>query len=879
MRRVLGTVVLLWFLSLPSPPARATGDGLPPLHATRVRALDIEHIVAKLRVEFGAKPSAGQLIGQARIRARMLRDCREIALDAAKMQILTVQDQAGRALRFDYDGSAADGALRIDLAKQYDAGSMLELQIDYRSAHINESDPNNLGGSVGQGVRYFSPSTTEPRRRRQIWVASEPEGARYWLPGLDTPADLRTLDLTLTVPAELSGIAVGELVGQGRNADGTQYSQWRLSTPQAHARSAFVVGEFSVVSQQSGATPILNYGYADELEATRASVERLPDMMAFFSQYTGTPYPFPSYRQVMVQELPWGMAASGLAIQTENMVDDFDTHAEFLYLWDGLAAESLAAQWFGGALSPRDWSDVWLARGFAHYFDGLYTEKRNGRSEFLLWYRRGDHATNRADWGAGLRSPVVTRNYLDAASFVASNAPSVRGGMVLHMLRKVLGDRRFQRAIQHYLAKHRGGLVSTQDFIDAIEESSGESLAWFFDQWLYRVGQPNFVITHHFDAKRARLLLQVKQTQQREPASVWSQVEWFQGPVEIELDGRIEKVWLQPQAEQTFEFALTQAPRFVHFDFEESWIKTLVHTKSIDELMAQLRWSTDPAGRSWAMTELLNAAQAKTTPARKRRAIMELLLAVADGREGKNGQATDPYWRIRYNALVTLNALLAPTDKTQALVLTRKTQRMLRGIILRERQWVKAQAVHLLGATRDSAHASLYLSLLDDQHDRVINAAAIALGRSGDPRALGALLKLPEHPSWKNQSLISALNGLRELGDPAGAPLALHALTELDAPRWTLAVSRWDYRLAAAETLQSLGAGAKAYKQIAARLQQALRDAHLNDVFSNLLVLASLGDARGGQWLGRVRKLYPNNPLAQSALDNFESQFKDLQSP
>lgn len=88
----------------------------------------------------------------------------------------------------------------------------------------------------------------------------------------------------------------------------------------------------------------------------------------------------------------------------------------------------------------------------------------------------------------------------------------------------------------------------------------------------------------------------------------------------------------------------------------------------------------------------------------------------------------------------------------------------------------------------------------------MINAASIALGRTGDARAWLALSALRHHPSWKNQCLISALAGLRERGDARGADLALEALDDMRSARRVLATAVWDYPLAAAQTLGDEGA-------------------------------------------------------------------------
>jgi HEAT repeat protein len=76
---------------------------------------------------------------------------------------------------------------------------------------------------------------------------------------------------------------------------------------------------------------------------------------------------------------------------------------------------------------------------------------------------------------------------------------------------------------------------------------------------------------------------------------------------------------------------------------------------------------------------------------------------------------------------------------------------------------------------------------LNDSSQRVVNAAANALGKSKSPKAFDALVKLKDKPSWKSQSLIAALNGLKELGDPRGVAIAYEALANVQLPRWHLA--------------------------------------------------------------------------------------------
>jgi HEAT repeat protein len=192
----------------------------------------------------------------------------------------------------------------------------------------------------------------------------------------------------------------------------------------------------------------------------------------------------------------------------------------------------------------------------------------------------------------------------------------------------------------------------------------------------------------------------------------------------------------------------------------------------------------------------------------------------------------------------------------------------------RDAPWVRTGAIRLLGATRDPALADLYLRALDDVSDRVINVAAIALGQTGDPRAYERLVTLIEKPSWKSQSLISALQGMAALGDPRGIDVAVQALENRTLPRWWLATSVWDYRLAAAETLVALKAADRGFPIILSRLEAALAEDDINDIFGNAQLIATLGDVRGRAALDLIKGKFANDGNAMNALEQYRRQLE-----
>jgi aminopeptidase N len=345
---------------------------------------------------------------------------------------------------------------------------------------------------------------------------------------------------------------------------------------------------------------------------------------------------------------------------------------------------------------------------------------------------------------------------------------------------------------------------------------------------------------------------------------------YFEGALDVQIDGRVQRVRLAPEAENVFRFALPQAPQLVHIDHGGHWLKELRFPKPADELLHQLRTDRDTAGRQWAMTELVALHKAEATSDALRQQIRAGLLGVIADKSH--------YWRLRFNALNQLNGLLAPPSPKQAVVLDAATEQVLQGVIREEGAWLRTAAIRTLGLTRDARHADLYQGYLAypaEPSDRVVNAAAVALGRSGSPKAYDALVALPARPSWKNQSLISALNGLRELGDPRGAELALKSFNDLTSARWTLATPVWDYRLAAADTLVALGRAEAGFAAVRERFDKALAEGHVNDIFANVQLMVALGDARTQTVFAPLRTRFAAQANALKAIDQFEAQLAD----
>src|SRR5262249_17446443 len=149
----------------------------------------------------------------------------------------------------------------------------------------------------------------------------------------------------------------------------------------------------------------------------------------------------------------------------------------------------------------------------------------------------------------------------------------------------------------------------------AIEEATGQSMEWFFDEWLYRMGHPVFQISRAYDDTTDKLTLTVKQMQKVDPNNQYPQVKFFQTPVDIEIvtkkNARIERVNVEAKEEQSFTFAVDSQPLIVDFDYGDTLIKEVEFKKSLEELMYQLAHDPDVMGRLWALDQLASAIHAE----------------------------------------------------------------------------------------------------------------------------------------------------------------------------------------------------------------------------------------------------------------------------
>lgn len=816
--------------------------------------IDVLHYSINLQLDWQKK----QATGNVSISLVFTEPTKSFKLAANNLLIQSIYTDNKQITTFNYD--TARNNLILVLDKKYSTGENLQLTITYSTQYTNESDPNSLGGSFGKGIRFFQPTVTNPIKRKQAWSQSELQYASYWFPCNPSFSDLSTTEFIATVDKSLTVISNGTLIDKKDNNNQTHSFHYKTAIAHPTYLNAFAIGEYVDHVQYYKNIPLHTFCYPDEKDAATATTVRLPDMMRFLTEKTGFAYPFKNYSQVMVQDYPFPSLTgqNTFSIISDNMIDDYGTHQDYQYLWDGVEFNALASQWFGNIIIPKNIEDIWLSKSFAQFFEGLYVTEKHSPAEYLLWYNTFETGSIFSDWNNGNRHPIVPGNVSNAESFAGDNYAKYRGALVLRMLQKEMGNTGFYKSIQYFIKKNAFKPVTTADLQKAIYEATGKDMKDFFDQWIYKTGHPVLQVNKTYDSSLKKLTIKIKQIQQPDPSVASSdQNLFFKGKLTIEIDNNYKEVWIEPKEETTLSINTVKSPKLVNIDAENIWIKEIQFTKNQEEWLYQFLHSKDALARSNAMQQLVQTVKQEDIKEADKNTIIKAFRDVIE---------SETYWRTRFNVLNQLRSIQPlPYDKV--------TINMLISVIKNNSTWVKAAALSSLGMTKDSLYTDLYISCLNDASDRVVSAAAIALGKTKSSKAFAALLNLKNRPSWKNQSLMHALSGFAILGDVRAENIAVDALSDNRSPRWFLG-NGWDYPFIAAQTLATLGKTENAYQILLNRFNTAIKENNIDDIFHQVLLLTTLGDPKALDIFGELEMKYKNDANVMLAVNAFKEQLQ-----
>ncbi|WP_233199955.1 M1 family metallopeptidase [Cryobacterium sp. N22] len=456
-----------------TPGAPGSGDAYFPYAGNG--GYDVQDYDLALRYEPPADPAVltGRLSGVATITLRATQDLESLNFDLRGLDVASVRvDGKAAAHGKSHGGNNAEWSQQQD-----DVNRIWELTVGLRpklKAGQTTTIVIEYGGATGQpldttGALYGWVTTADG-----AMVVNEPDGAATWYPVNDDPQDKATYTFRLTVPAGKTAVANGLPDGKPKTRAGWTTWTWRASDPMASYLSTASVGDYALSRDVGpGGLPIINAiddGVTGEgLAETTASLALQPQMITFLEDQFGR-YPFESF---------------GAIVDDDSVEYALETQTRPVY--SGVADEftvvhELGHQWFGNAVSPADWKDIWLNEGWATYVEWLWGEHQG----------TADVAEQFADTVAELDTDNGwTLNIADPGRDQLFDSPVYqRGAAALHALRAEIGDDAFFAGARLWLTRYNDSTATTEDFEAVMEESSGQQLDTFFDDWLREGDRP-----------------------------------------------------------------------------------------------------------------------------------------------------------------------------------------------------------------------------------------------------------------------------------------------------------------------------------------------------------------------------------------------------
>lgn len=382
-------------------------------------------------------------------------------------------------------------------------------RLDPQPAQTESLQIGRVSGSPQEDLPIVAPEANYLYSNRSYWY---PQGQ---------VTDYATARMRFTIPAAYDCVASGDLaVGYPIPADATTdptraRKVYQFTADQPVRYLAFVVSRFTrtdtvtvvlpppVRPPIDGDPPPSGVSYDTlsvavaanprQAQRGRSLIERATGIAEFYASLVDD-CPYPSFTVALVEnDLPGGhspgyFAALNQPLPTTPFVWRNDP-AAFQDYPEFFIAHELAHQWWGQAVGWRNYHEQWLSEGFAQYFAALYAEHHRGREVF------GEVMRQMRRWAMdqGAQGPVYLGyrlGHIKNDSRVFRALVYNKSAVVLHMLRRLLGDETFFRGVQRFYRESRFRKVGTENLRAAMERESGRSLDRFFERWIYNSTTP-----------------------------------------------------------------------------------------------------------------------------------------------------------------------------------------------------------------------------------------------------------------------------------------------------------------------------------------------------------------------------------------------------
>lgn len=443
--------------------------------------------------------------------------------------------------------SHSNAKLNITLNKTYNPEEVFEIKIYYQG----------IPGASGFGSFEFQ---THGNDEPAIWTLSEPYGASDWFPCKDTPADKAdSSDVWITINKNLYGVSNGVLVAIVENPDSTATYKWTNKYPIAQYLISLAISNYTIYKSyfkysEKDSMPVINYIYPENLASYKTNLDKVPQMLKITSDYFGL-YPFITEKYGNA-EMGW-IGGGGMEHQTVSSMSNFS---------ETVLVHELVHQWFGDKITCRDWQDIWLNEGFATYGEMLYAQKVYGDTAY------NNFVTLEMARAKNAKGSIYVQNISSISEIFNGNRSYSKGGIVLHMLRGIVGDSVFFDILKTYAndPKLAYKTAVTADFQRDAEAVSGDNLEYFFSEWIYGEGYPKYQIdwnSARMNNNNYEVTVNVKQTRNTYPA-------FFTMPIQIRISTSVGDTlisFFNDQQNQQVKFIVQGNPSSLTLD-PDNWV-------------------------------------------------------------------------------------------------------------------------------------------------------------------------------------------------------------------------------------------------------------------------------------------------------------------
>jgi len=552
----------------------------------RIREHNVDFLTMQLNLGFNTLEA--QVIGNVKYEFKPIQFLIDtLFLNAPNIDIKSVKvNGLSTPFSMNKDGLIIRFSSALDWNKTY------KLDIDYIAT------PRKGLYFVGWNVTDKNPTNNRYFTRKQIWTQGQGIDNRHWIPCYDDVNDKLITSTTVTFDSAYTVIANGALKKKTKNSNGTTTWSFAMDKPMVPYLIMIAIDKYAYKDYKSknGMTS-RQYYYANLPETAVPTYQYSAEMMDWLSSELQVAYPWQVYSNTPVQEFMFGaMENTTATIYGDFSLNDNRGVLDRFYL--STNAHELTHQWFGDYITEYSAQHHWLHESFATYYAKQFVRKVQGEDKYEM-DKRGE--ANSSIWADKRdRYPV-------AHSQGGSTRHYPKGSFVIDMLRYTVGDSVFRKCITAYLKKHAYGNVSNHDFMMSFMETAGINLDWFFDQWVYRAGVPNYEVTTAYQDNQT--IFFVNQTHPVDELTAY-----FKMPIQFKVhytDNTTSslKTWINGPTDTVYiPNAKNKPVAFALFDVGCQVLKTTTFNKPYSELAAQVEQAENYIDRYDALVGMRSVA-------------------------------------------------------------------------------------------------------------------------------------------------------------------------------------------------------------------------------------------------------------------------------